>query len=178
MDAAELRKRFPTLTAHVSDADVEALLAALEERAFPVGSKLVRHGEHADTLFLLLDGRANVHVVAEGQDLLLGQAGPGAVVGEVGLIEPGPASATVEALEPTTTLALRRDRFLALSQSSPAAASALLRALSRELVERIRSASDDVVRRIDDHHWMRAEAEKDKPRWFRRIAALVRGAEA
>ena len=177
MDLDELRQRFPAITGHVSDADAQALLDSLEPRHFQEGSMLIRHGEHADTLHFVTSGQLSIHVEAEGQDLLLGQAGPGTVVGEVGLIEPGPASASVVALEDTATLALERGHFDVLTKNHPAAASALLTALSHELVARLRHAADDVVRRIDDHHWMRAEAAADRPRWFQRIAALVRGAQ-
>ena len=47
--------------------------------------------------------------------------------------------------------------------------------LSLELVHRLRSAGTDIVRRIDDHQWMRMEANRDREGWLGRIAQLFRG---
>ena len=110
-----------------------------------------------------------------GEELLLGQAGPGCVVGELGMVEPGPSSATLTALDDLETLDMTHERFERLCRESPAAASALLRSISLELVHRLRNSSNEILRKIDDHHWMRVRAQEDRKGWLARIASLVRG---
>lgn len=175
MSPEEFRKLFPVLTKHFTDDDCRTLLGALVSRTFPAGSTLTRYGELGHALHLVLSGSISIHVERQGEDLLLGQAGPGCVVGEIGLVEPGPSSASLQALDAVETLALEHDRFETLCDEAPTAASALLRALSLELVHRLRYSSDAILRRVGDHQWMRVQAEEDRPGWFGRVAALVRG---
>jgi CRP-like cAMP-binding protein len=177
MRSDELRRRFPALLKHFSEADAAALGAALTPQHFETGETLTAYREPADTLHLITGGSVAIHVMQEGENLVLGQAVPGCVVGEVGLVEPGPASATLEAREPVDTLALPHERFEKLCREEPSVASSLLRAISSELVARLRNSGHDILRRVDDHAWMRLRAREDRPGWLARIAALVRGAE-
>ena len=91
----------------------------------------------------------------------------------------GPASgialATLTALEETQTLDLTHEDFEELCKENASAASALLRSISHELVHRLRNSSGDILRRIDDHHWMRVRAQEDRKGWLDRIAGLIRG---
>ena len=176
MSPDDLKKRFPVLTKHFKKADLETLLGALQANSWARGQELTRYGEDGRTLHLVTQGALSIHVDQEGEELLLGQAGPGCVVGELGLVEPGPSSASLTALEDLQTLDLTHERFEQLCRESPSAASALLRAISLELVHRLRNSSREILRRIDDHHWMRVRAQEDRKGWLARIASLVRGA--
>ena len=60
------------------------------------GTPIIRQGDEARELFVLLDGLASVQV--DGRDL--GDLGPGAIVGERGLLEGGSRTATVTAVTP------------------------------------------------------------------------------
>ena len=175
MDVHEFQKAFPRLARGLSEKESASLLAALTPRHLPPGTKLCTFGEHADTLHFITAGQVASRVNAGGETLFLGQAGPGGLVGEVGLIEPGPASATVEALEPVSTLSLDAAGLERLCREQPGAASALLGTLSLELAHRVRRSSTDIIRRIDDHAWMRAEARRDRKGWLERLADLVHG---
>jgi CRP-like cAMP-binding protein len=177
MDAAEFRQVFPGLVRDLSEDESSSLLAALTPRTHAKGARLSTFGERADTLHLVTRGQLAIRATASGETLLLGQAGRGGVVGEVGLIEPGPASATVEALEPTSTLDLDPAGLERLCDEQPAAASALLLALSGELAHRVRRSSTDILRKIDDHAWMRSEAKRDRKGWLARMAQLVLGSQ-
>ena len=177
MTPDQLKQRFPTLTKHFKEADLAVLSSELKPASWPAGETLTRFDERSDTLHLILSGSISIHVEKEGEDLLLGQAGAGCVVGELGLVEPGPSSATLTALEDATTLDMGHETFEQLCGTHPGTASALLRSISQELVHRLRSSSRDILRRIDDHHWMRVRAQEDKKGWLARIASLIRGSE-
>lgn len=176
MSPDELKKRFPALTKHFKKADLEAFAGALSPRSWDKGEQLTRFGEEGRTLHLVARGAVSIHVDRGGDELLLGQAGPGCVVGELGLVEPGPSSASLTALDELETLDLTHERFEQLCREKPAAASALLRSISLELVHRLRNSASEILRKIDDHHWMRVRAQEDRKGWLARIASLVRGA--
>lgn len=177
MTPHELKQRFPALTKHFKEDDLSVLVERLEPASWPEGSSLTRFGERSETLHLITGGSISIHVEQEGEDLLLGQAAAGCVVGELGMVEPGPSSATLTTLEDVTTLDMKHAGFEQLCRDSPGTASALLRSISHELVQRLRNSSRDILRRIDDRHWMRVRAHEDKKGWLARIASLVRGNE-
>lgn len=177
MDAHEFREVFPRLGKSLSEHDAAGLLAALTPRAYSNGERLCTFGEPSDTLHLITSGQVAIRVKTGGETLYLGQAGRGGIVGEVGVIEPGSASATVEAMEPVTTLDLDSKGLDRLSRDEPGAASALLLSLSLELAHRVRGSSTDILKRIDDHAWMRAEAKRDRKGWLGRLARLIHGGE-
>ena len=175
MDANEFRQVFPRLARSLSEAETTSLLVALTPRTHADGARLSTFGERTDMLHLITSGQVAIRATQAGETLYLGQAGRGGIVGEVGLIEPGPASATVEALEPVTTLDIDAAGLERLCAQQPAVGSALLSALSVELAARLRRSSTDLLRRIDDHAWMRAEAKRDRKGWLSRLADLFHG---
>ena len=96
------------------------------------------------------------------------------------LLRKYPDVATMELLVPDVLgifrgKRIRRSSFQKTCDEQPEAASAILRVLSLNLARRLRNSSADLVRRIDDHEWMRAEAEADQPSWFGRLVNIMTG---
>jgi CRP-like cAMP-binding protein len=81
---------------------------------------------------------------ADGRDTGLNIMGPGELIGEVPLLDGGPRSATVQALEPCELLVIRREPFLRLIESSPKIAIELLRVLAQRL-RRLTERSEDIA---------------------------------
>lgn len=103
-------------------------------RSFAVLEHLIAQGEVATSLQLILRGRVRVvRHLSDGTSFPLAELGPGEGVGEIGLIEHTPRSATVVAIEPTDTLELDAAAFEALSQESPRFVELLARVLSKRL---------------------------------------------
>ena len=75
-------------------------------RLFPAGSILMRQGETAEVMYVILSGKVRVerHHPDLVDPVVLADLGPGEVVGEMGLLDGQPRSATVTALEDTETL--------------------------------------------------------------------------
>ena len=111
------------------------LLVASVERAYPAGAALVWQGQRLGVgLFVVLAGRALVTQVAEnGVARLLTELGPGEMFGEMALLDEGPRSATVMAMEPTIALIIPIFDFRAALARNPDAAIALLALLSRRV---------------------------------------------
>ena len=109
----------------------------------PAGTVLMREGDVANSLYVLLDG--TVRVVRNdpfGGQVEVGFRRAGDCFGEMALIDGGARSASVIAATPVTVFELERDLFLALISPSPD----LLAKLLRELSRMIREVSERVVR--------------------------------
>ncbi len=113
-----------------------ARLARLaQRRVFPSGSILMRQGDVSASMHVIVRGRVAVERShpALSEPLRLAELGPGEVVGEMGVLDDEPRSATVIALEDTETLELSGSALAVTLLQSPEASMALLRMLSRRL---------------------------------------------
>jgi CRP-like cAMP-binding protein len=115
----------------------EASLAAVAERtaevAFRPGQVIVQQGQVGNGLFLVIAGTARV-TTGEQE---LAQLGPGAVIGELSVIDQEPRVATVTAIEPVQCLALASWDLLTLVDGDPR----LARNLLSELAARLRATN-------------------------------------
>lgn len=113
----------------------EATRARIEASArpatFPAGSWLVREGDAADTLFVLVSGRAEVLVGGES----VRELGPGAVLGELALLTGGRRSASVRARRDCRVLEVDRELLADTVWTDQHALTALVTALARQLAE-------------------------------------------
>lgn len=135
---AEFERLFPAIAADVGRGEVTPLLAVMDEIAVAVNEPLITYRGRSDHLYFIRSGRLRVWVEVEGKPLVLGEIGPGKWVGEVTVLDHGPATATVTAVEPGTLLALSRAAFDALRERHPRIAARLVQALCRDLANRLR----------------------------------------
>jgi CRP-like cAMP-binding protein len=99
-------------------------------------------------LVLIVSGELAIQHVADGRVVEMGTRGPGGWLGEVGLVDPGPATATVVARGPVRVLRMEHQTLLELITSHPEVASVLLRHVTRQLAERIATSSSGIVERV------------------------------
>ena len=141
------------LFAPLSDTERAGVGQQLVRRAFERDEYLFFEGDAAEWLLFVAEGRVKMIKHSEsGRETILSTFGPGQIVGEVGVLVGEAYPATAQALEPTVTLALRRDEYVALVQRHPGLAWALIEELGRRLLrahETIRSlAVEKVERRV------------------------------
>ena len=110
-------------------------------------------GEPAEWLVFVTEGQVKMIKHSEsGRETILATFGPGQIVGEVGVLVGEVYPATAQALEPSSTLNLRRDDYVELVRQYPDLAWALIQELGRRLQgahETIRSlAVEKVERRV------------------------------
>jgi CRP/FNR family cyclic AMP-dependent transcriptional regulator len=105
----------------LGEEDQRRVLAATRRRTFARREVLFHEGDPGDTLHLVGQGRVAVRVTtALGDVATLAVLGPGETVGELALVsDDHERSATVVALEPTETLALRRAQLEELRRAHP-----------------------------------------------------------
>jgi NTE family protein len=114
-------------------ADRAALERELETRALERGDVLVRQGEAADALYIVVSGRFEVTVA--GREGPLAEIGPGSPVGEIAFLAGGMRTATVTAARDSLVLKLGREQFERLCARIPAVWRTLTEVLARRLAE-------------------------------------------
>jgi CRP/FNR family transcriptional regulator, cyclic AMP receptor protein len=126
----EKRKRLQgiELFKHCTPADLEALAAITEDRTLPVGHVLCDQGRVGRECYIVVSGEADV--IINGRSVA--GIGPGETVGEMGLLDHLPRSATVTAKTPMQVYVIEGKRFDQVLQSS-GVAHALLVLLSRRI---------------------------------------------
>jgi len=116
-------------------------------RHFATGEVIMQQGDASDALYVITSGRVRVErEQAAETPLVLAELGAGDVIGEMGLLDGGPRSATVTAIEDTETLEIHATVLAVVVMQYPQITTALLRTLSR----RLRSAdelADQLARR-------------------------------
>jgi NTE family protein len=122
-------------------------------RTFEAGEVLMRQGQEADAMYVILSGRVRVERDAPGQPApaLLAELGANDVVGEIGVLDGGARTATVTAIEQTRTLELHRTLLAVVLIQYPDVAGELLRTLSRRL-----RSTDEILDTL-------ARGNKDRP---------------
>jgi cAMP-dependent protein kinase regulator len=79
---------------------LRAIARHVEEHPTAVGEVLLREGDAARSVFLLITGRASVTVAGK----LVAESGPGSILGEMGMLDHSVSAATVTATEPGLAL--------------------------------------------------------------------------
>lgn len=138
MTAESLKSRFPLLLERLSPGEVGNLLNALTQIQASPGEELHRHGDQADSLYLVWEGSLLLSMAFDGREIPLGTLGPGQHIGSVAVIEPGSAPTTVTVAEPGTLLRLDHSGLNALRADHPRVGGHLVQALSLDLAERLR----------------------------------------
>jgi len=108
---------------------------------FAEGQILFREGDPSDGVFRLLSGTVDVVRELDGDLILLGKVGAGQLIGEMGVVENRPRSATVRAASAVEAEFLNPTEFLDQIASSPRGARELIQRLS----QRLREADDRIV---------------------------------
>ena len=109
------------------------------------GSIIIQEGQAQESLCLILSG--TLHVVADSAErpILLAKLSEGDSLGEINLMDPAAASATVIARESCLIWSITRDELNGLLAADPAAGLAVMNGLLRQLSSRIRQMNQKLV---------------------------------
>lgn len=134
-----------SLFTEFTDTELEALCGLVETTHVPAGQCIVRQDEPGDCMYLVVEGKAKVVHRRGDKQVQLATLAPGDFFGELALVDEGPRSANVEALEDCTLVKLERGVVRALAGIYPAAAFKLLLAVGRTLVLRMRAGNQKYI---------------------------------
>ena len=120
----------------LDESELQRLSQVAVRRRAGRNEQVVRAGEDAESLIVLLTGRTKVtNFDEEGREIILAWLGPGEFFGEMGLIDGSPRSASVVAVEPCELLAIGKAEFQRCIQENFQVAQKLMQILVRRLRE-------------------------------------------
>jgi CRP-like cAMP-binding protein len=134
-EVVELLARVPVLSTLEGD-DLERIADLAVPRQFEAGQVVFREGDASDTCYIVRSGRARaVREHRGGRTITLATFGPGDIFGELALFEDERRSATVEAIEQTSAVAVLGPDMRRLMVEHPGISARLVIALGRRLRE-------------------------------------------
>lgn len=153
------------------------LLKVMKKKICKQGEILILPGQTSNTLYLIWSGSLSVSLHQEEVTVELGNILPGSWSGEVGFIEPGPATATVTANEETILLSLDQDGLQDILDKNPDIITQLLHTFSLELAERLRAAKQHVFKQIaEDNFRLTTGATSDtSDKWYKHLGRKLMG---
>src|ERR1700737_1009322 len=102
----EALKKVP-LFAHASPKELEFVASRTDETPAPAGTELTKQGSPGNTLYVLLDGEADVTIDGKHRRTLK----PGDFFGEISMLDRGPATATVVTSTPVRLMVMSYSQF-------------------------------------------------------------------
>jgi CRP-like cAMP-binding protein len=141
IDVPNFAQKFPDLAAQLSGEELDALLHAFEVLEVGAEEALIAEGTTTDALYLVWDGELDVSMRTPHGDQDIAHVESGAFLGEVSLMDPGPATATVTTQKGCTVLVLSYPQLEQLWPEQPHLAAVFLRRLAQVVADRIRASN-------------------------------------
>ena len=113
----------------LSKRDLEFLATRVDEVSLKAGQTVIREGQPTDAFFILVSGKVNV--TRGGKPAA--QLGPGDFFGEIGMLDQGPATATVVADGPVDAMVLSHAQFRDAIKSNDGLALQVIAAMAQRL---------------------------------------------
>jgi CRP/FNR family transcriptional regulator len=134
-EVVELLGRVPAFSTLVHG-DLERIARLAVPRQFDPGEVVFREGDASDTCYIVREGHARaIHEHGDGRTITLATFGPGDIFGELAMFEDELRSATVEAIDPTSVVAVLGPDMRSLMRKHPEISMRLVIALGRRLRE-------------------------------------------
>jgi len=132
----------------LAPAELESVARCVAERTTPAGEILIKEGDPGQALFLIRDGRVTVEKTVDGKAIELADLGPGAVFGEMSLIDNFPTSASVIARADCDFLVISRLDLDVLLNWDTVLASKMWRSFTQMLCYRVRASNERLLERF------------------------------
>jgi CRP/FNR family transcriptional regulator, cyclic AMP receptor protein len=134
-EVVELLGRVPVFST-LELGDLERIAEMAVPRRFAPGQAVFKEGDASDTCYIVREGHARaIRTHGDGRTITLATFGPGDIFGELAMFEDELRSATVEAIEPTSVVAVLGPDMRRLMNEHPQIATRLVIALGRRLRE-------------------------------------------
>jgi CRP/FNR family cyclic AMP-dependent transcriptional regulator len=123
----------------MTDEQLERFAKFIEMEQVSQFAVVVKQGDFADTMFLVLEGELRVRIMVGGKETTLATLGIGEFFGDVALFDHGPRSADVVANADSTLIKISAAAFDELGKKAPDLATPFLCAVGKTLSARIRA---------------------------------------
>lgn len=117
------------LFAQCDPKELKNLVTVIDMVDVKEGSEIFRQGRREHFAYVVESGTAEVSIDGE----VVAEIPEGEMIGEIGLLAPGPASATVTAKTPMSLMAIPHDRFGAVLADTPGLGIMIAKELAQRL---------------------------------------------
>ncbi len=135
----------PTALTDRSAADARVVAGFMQPKRFVLGTVFIKEGEarHTDFMMLILDGEVLVQneVALADDSMVMSIIGPGSMIGEMGVMDGAPRSATCTVTTDLKVAILSRESLLKIINDNAPVAARLMLAISKRLSDRLREAN-------------------------------------
>ena len=135
-------KHFPKIGSALEGEELVALLNLLKIQYVEASESLITEGTMTDALYFVWEGELDVVMQSPEGEYKVATLERGDLFGEISLLSPGKATATVRSEMGCVALHMDVESLQQFWESYPHAASVFLRELSRLVAERIQSADE------------------------------------
>lgn len=105
-----------------------------QKRHLTKGEFLIEEGSESNEMYWLISGKLNITKRNQkGENIIIGEANPGELVGEMSFLETLPRSASVKAMEESDVIIIPHERFVNIFDGQPIWFKSLMRVLSKRL---------------------------------------------
>ena len=129
----------------LSAADAREVVSYMRPERINAGEVVIREGESTrnDFMALVLDGEVTVEnsVAAAHDSMVVSILGPGSLIGDMGIIDGGPRSATCTASTDLALAVLTREALTRLMDTHASVAARLLLAMSKRIADHLRETN-------------------------------------
>ena len=102
----------------LGESDLEVMAGVARQITAERGELIVSQGSDGESLYIVVEGQIRVYVSDEaGKEMILGLEGPGAIFGEIAVLDGEPRSASVAAMQRTDLLMIEGREFRRLLES-------------------------------------------------------------
>jgi CRP/FNR family cyclic AMP-dependent transcriptional regulator len=142
-DWQEIPPALPALgiLAGLSDRSLVTLAPYGRYQQLAAGTMLIIEGEPQDRFYVVVSGRLDISAFVAGKHVPLSVAEPGECIGEVSVIEPGPASANVQVREDAVLWSMNLEDMRVYLSEHLGGGGALLMGMAQCLSRRIRQTN-------------------------------------
>jgi CRP/FNR family transcriptional regulator, cyclic AMP receptor protein len=136
----------PSALMQLSHPEARTIVAYMRPHKIAEGVTFIREGDTEDTDFMLLvlDGEVTIEtiVVSRTAPITVTVLGPGSLIGEMGLLDGAPRSASCTAMSDLRCAILTRDAMTQLLADEPRTAAKMMMAISMRIAQRMRENQD------------------------------------
>jgi CRP/FNR family transcriptional regulator, cyclic AMP receptor protein len=136
----------PTALLQLNHQEARTVVAYMRPQRIVEGTRFIREGdtENTDFMLLVLDGEVTIEtiVVSRTAPITVTVLGPGSLIGEMGLLDGAPRSASCIAMSDLRCAVLTREGLNQLLNDDPRTAAKLMMAISLRIAQRMRENQD------------------------------------
>lgn len=147
-ELSRLLRRLPVFGA-LDEEESGHLAQRCQALRYAPGMCIFAEGDLGDSVMVLVTGRVEIAcAVPDGPELVIATLDPGALIGEMAILDAAPRSASARALEESVVLVIDAPTFFELVSIGHAGASEILRTVIKQVAGRIRHLEATVDRII------------------------------